>query len=320
MGDRGFPSFESNSCAPGRVRQGRHRCYAGAELPSAQPTFETDGGKACNDLRAAAPSTTSTCSSPRRRACRARSDRGSFSSLYQRRAHFHGAINNFGTPPQDAGLIPGIQRSLPLSQARKPARGKLRRRLCDGAKYTTISIPDSAADSSKGFLARYGASSEKTWYVTTGSFGNGISAQSRGTKMSSSINSHLRRVVVDTVVQINKQNPSATSDDVNVSLLSNYRWWSYMVSRVQERQNYREPTYPNGIHCISEDNCAVLEGDSAIIVTRDGGKTWNETMTDMDPHVAVCCAHAFRRRSMGRGGHPSGQFEQVWHSLDGGNT
>ena len=82
--------------------------------------------------------------------------------------------------------------------------------------------------------------------------------------------------------------------------------------------------YPNGIHCISEDNCvAVLEGDSArIIVTKDGGKTWNETMTDMDPHSSLFAVRMLSEDEVWvAGGHPSGQFEgRFWHSLDGGNT
>ena len=56
-------------------------------------------------------------------------------------------------------------------------------------------------------------------------------------------------------------------------------------TKVFENVNKGDNIYSNGINCASETHCvSVMEGDSArIIVTRDGGKTWKETMHDPAP-------------------------------------
>ena len=58
-------------------------------------------------------------------------------------------------------------------------------------------------------------------------------------------------------------------------------------------QKENEGIYPNGIHCSSEEHCvAVLEGETArIIVTRDGGKTWSESMHDTDSASSLMYVH-----------------------------
>ena len=49
----------------------------------------------------------------------------------------------------------------------------------------------------------------------------------------------------------------------------------------------RSPLYARVQHCV-----AVLEGNRAkIVVTRDGGKTWNTTMVEEDIHAALLDVH-----------------------------
>lgn len=61
--------------------------------------------------------------------------------------------------------------------------------------------------------------------------------------------------------------------------------WSTLYKNVNTGDNF----YPNGIDCISSEHCiAVFEGDTCrVMVTKDGGKTWEETMHDTDPACSL---------------------------------
>eukprot|EP00462_Mataza_sp_D1_P024173 CAMPEP_0175144230 /NCGR_PEP_ID=MMETSP0087-20121206/13995_1 /TAXON_ID=136419 /ORGANISM="Unknown Unknown, Strain D1" /LENGTH=498 /DNA_ID=CAMNT_0016428633 /DNA_START=47 /DNA_END=1543 /DNA_ORIENTATION=+ len=83
--------------------------------------------------------------------------------------------------------------------------------------------------------------------------------------------------------------------------------------------------YPNGIACASADHCiSVVEGEQCqILVTRDGGKTWNVTNQDSDPACSLTDAvFVSDQEAWVTGGHlTSLDFEgRFWHTTDGGST
>ena len=254
---------------------------------------------------------------------------GSFFQMYtDDGASFKGASNNFGTPPQDAGIIPGSQKKFALVSGKEArAGGNSIDVSLEGAEYTKIPIPDTAVNSSNGFLARYGAfPSEKTWYVTLGSFGGELQGKQQRLRH---LNKHLyveKNVSGDAIVQFSEHHPPTTTGGDNVAAIAKTTdggsTWSLVYKNDQTTGT--DNVYPNGIHCASTEHCvAVLEGDSArILVTRDGGKSWNETMKDMDPHSSLFAVRMLSEDEVWvAGGHPSGKFEgRFWHSLDGGNT
>ena len=91
-----------------------------------------------------------------------------------------------------------------------------------------------------------------------------------------------------------------------------------------KNQNKSDSVYPNGIHCSNKQHCvAVLEGDGVrIIVTRDGGQTWKETMRDNDPHSSLLAVRMVSDTEVWvAGGQVSGKQEgRLYHSVDGGDT
>lgn len=240
------------------------------------------------------------------------------------------ATNNFGTPPQDAGVIPGEQPKFALVSGKEgSAGGNTIDVSADGAKYTKIPIPDTAANSSHGFLARYGAfPSEKTWYVTAGTF-ESESLVGGERQRSHRLSKHLsveKDARGGSAIHFGEQRSPTAANGNNIAAIVKTtdagETWSLVYKN--DGTTGSDNVYPNGIHCASVEHCvAVLEGDSArILVTRDGGKTWNEAMKDMDPHSSLFAVRMLSEDEVWvAGGHPSGKFEgRFWHSLDGGDT
>ena len=103
-------------------------------------------------------------------------------------------------------------------------------------------------------------------------------------------------------------------------------WWQTDGGKTWTKVYEGDGTvYPNGIHCASELHCvAAFEGESArILVTRDGGKTWKETMHDTDHASSLVAVHMLSEtEGWVSGGHMDmADFEgRYWHTLDGGDT
>jgi photosystem II stability/assembly factor-like uncharacterized protein len=233
-------------------------------------------------------------------------------------ASFYPALNNFGTPPQDAGVIPGSGQFALVSGKERRVGGNSVDVSDNGVNYTRIPIPDTAVNSSN-HLARYGAfPSKDVWYVTAGTFEGSGAATSRN-KLS-------RHFVVDDqtgTIRVRAAPAAAGPNDGDTAAIvktaDGGKTWS-LVYKNKPGDNI----YPNGIHCASEQHCvACLEGDTArIVVTRDGGQTWKETMHDTDPHSSLMAVHMLTDKEVWvAGGHPAQNFEgRFWHSLDGGDT
>ena len=233
-------------------------------------------------------------------------------------SHFNSAINNFGSPPQDAGIIPGSNKFALVSGKETVAGGNSVDVSDSGLKYTRISIPDTVINSTE-YLARYGAfPSESTWYVTAGDFGSSIN------KEESSLKKLSKHFSVDTKSGSIRFHSDESSNSANRAAIVKTSDGGKSWELVYKNDNSADNIYPNGIHCSSDNHCvAVLEGDSSrILVTRDGGKSWNETLHDNDPHSSLFAVRMVSEDEVWAvGGHPSGKFEgRFWHSLDGGAT
>ena len=250
---------------------------------------------------------------------------------------FYPAINNFGTPPQDAGVIPGSGKFALVSGKERRVGGNSVDVSENGLNYTRISIPDTAVNSSN-HLARYGAfPSKDVWYITAGTFEGSAAPGASRNKLS-------RHFTVDDVAREIRVHAAAGRSDGDaaaaaaVSALTgldtgpNNGDTAAIVKTSDGGKTWElvyqnkpgDNIYPNGIHCTTIQHCvACLEGDTArIVVTRDGGKTWKETMHDPDPHSSLMAVHMLSEKEVWvAGGHPAGQFEgRFWHSLDGGDT
>ena len=245
---------------------------------------------------------------------------------------FYPAINNFGTPPQDAGVIPGSGQFALVSGKERRVGGNSVDVSDNGVNYTRIPIPDTAINSSN-HLARYGAfPSKDVWYVTAGTFEGSAAPGAARNKLSRhftvddaarEIRVHAAATAAASAVLAARAGLDTGPNDGDTAAIvktsDGGKTWE-LVYQNKPGDNI----YPNGIHCTSDQHCvACLEGDSArIVVTRDGGKTWKETMHDPDPHSSLMAVHMLSEKEVWvAGGHPAGQFEgRFWHSLDGGDT
>jgi hypothetical protein len=226
--------------------------------------------------------------------------------------HIYPALNNFGTPPQDAGVIPGSGQFALVSGKETRVGGNTIDVSDTGEKYTRIPIPDSVMNSTD-FLARYGSFPTKdVWYITAGTFG--------ATPPRYSKHYTIDKKTTTVSFDVDSSNGSPYSAGI-VKTTDGGSTWELVFKNDDTGDNI----YPNGIDCISATNCvAVLEGESArIIVTRDGGRTWKETMHDDDPKSSLMAVSMISEKEVWvAGGHPSTpNFEgRFWHSLDGGDT
>lgn len=197
-----------------------------------------------------------------------------------------------------------------------------------GFDYTLVPIPDTVVNSSD-FLARYGAfPTNKTWYVTAGTFPQQQwPAPSPSDLDSVRINKHVR------VNQRSQGASFATSESTAKLAAPNGNGFSAAIAKTSDGGKtwtsvYQDTTsqiYPNAINCWTESHyIAVLEGGSSrIIVTRDGGKTWNVTQHDPDPHSSLFAVKMLSdTEAWVAGGHPHApNFEgHLFHTLDGGST
>jgi photosystem II stability/assembly factor-like uncharacterized protein len=228
--------------------------------------------------------------------------------------HVYPALNNFGTPPQDAGVIPGSGQFALVSGKESRVGGNTVDVSDNGEKYTRIQIPDTVMNSTD-FLARYGTfPSKDVWYITAGTFANSA------TPLQKSKHFTIDEKTATVSFDVDESNSSPFSAGIVKTTDGGTTW-----ELVYKNDNTGDNIYPNGIDCISETNCvAVLEGESArIIVTRDGGKTWKETMHDDDPKSSLMAVSMISEKEVwAAGGHPAfPKFEgRFWHSLDGGET
>ena len=100
--------------------------------------------------------------------------------------------------------------------------------------------------------------------------------------------------------------------------------WTTVYESVNDGKN----VYPNQIDCASETHCvAAMEGPAhcSIIVTKDGGKHWIETLKDTERACSLVAVRMLDEKegwvSGGNlGGGPSGFEGRFWHTQDGGDT
>lgn len=231
---------------------------------------------------------------------------------------FEPALDLFLSPSQDANVMPGGNFAL---------TGSFRQE--NGVAISSdFGVSYKAYDMGVNktiFPARYAAyPSDTTWYVTAGVFpSNNAKATELTHRISVDENPMQYRV---NTAEINFADPVNCSVDAS-------NCYSASIQKTTDGgktfttvfQNTNDNIYPNGIHCTSEEHCvAVLEGETCrIIVTRDGGKTWNETMHDTDTASSLMAVHMIdENEAWVAGGHLATlDFEgRYWHTLDGGKT
>jgi len=93
--------------------------------------------------------------------------------------------------------------------------------------------------------------------------------------------------------------------------------------QVYENINTGQNLYPNDIDCFDETHCVVvLEGQTChILVTSDGGASWNETHTDYDTACSLMYTKYVSQTEVWAAGGRIARTNfqgHFWHSLDGG--
>lgn len=245
--------------------------------------------------------------------------------------HFNVSKNGFVSPAQDAHVMPGGDFALVGQFGGNTSNGIATS--SDGVQWTPVNM--------KGvnetlFPARYGAfPSATTWFVTAGLFpANNVNAKA-GRSLTHRVSLVEDEATGKTTVAfdkgdhtLNDDGPAKCSVDPDncfsatiVKTTDAGKTWKQVYTNINTGDNI----YPNGINCFSTMHCvALLEGDTArILVTHDGGATWNETMHDTDSASSLVSVFMIDDKEVwASGGHMTqADFEgRYWHSLDGGSS
>jgi photosystem II stability/assembly factor-like uncharacterized protein len=240
---------------------------------------------------------------------------GAFAQVYTTDGtNFNASTNARLSPGQDAGVTPGGKYALVAMDGLQNTNGVL---LSDDGKTWSFSADIGLNATQYG--ARYGSfPSDTTWYVTAGTWPEELSAR-QGTRRP--LNKHA--AMTGAQMQLNLDAPPRNDDTGYYAAVLKTTDGGQSWTTVYQKEN--QGIYPNGIHCSSETHCvAVLEGETArIIVTRDGGKTWSESMHDTDPASSLMYVHMINEKEgWAAGGHMEQlSFEgRYFHTLDGGDT
>jgi len=232
-------------------------------------------------------------------------------------------------PAEDIGILPDSKEFALVGECANGNEVALSQR---GAVYTAKPIPTSILNQTFQ-LVRFGAfPSEKTWYVSAGTFPTTPSpSPMKGNKNST----HKRVTHRVTVSEKDYSFEDHTNDvpPVDCSVDPTNCFSGAIVkttdggdtwTKVWENVNTGDNIYNNGIHCISETHCvAAMEGlKSQIMVTRDGGRTWKVTHEADDPASSLIAVRMLDENEVWvSGGEMKNSFAgEFWHSLDGGDT
>ena len=248
------------------------------------------------------------------------------------------STNGFLAPAQDAQLMPGGKYALVMSGGPKTNGVGVS---SDGGK--TWSISPIGLNVSK-YTARYGAfPSPTTWYVTAGSWAEQSASRAEGKRAtpgaasggmthlhshhitihrpSASHNLTARFALVEGGAPAPPTPPALAGYHTAVAKTTDGgQTWSVVY------RNDDGGLSPNGIHCIDESTCvAALEGTAGarILLTRDGGASWTESLHDADPKSSLMSVKMLSAtEAWVSGGHMSrADFEgRFWHTTDGGKT
>jgi photosystem II stability/assembly factor-like uncharacterized protein len=251
---------------------------------------------------------------------------------------FKSSINEFLTPSQDAKVIPAPSSEFAIAVAGNKNNGVATSK--DGTAWKTFTIPANASI----YPARYGAyPTASTWYLTAGSFPTNNTAYTKHQLVFQDQDytepnlRHLsHKVAVDTATyQVypkvmaegeTEQDPVPCTENPDDCFSAGiFKTTDAGKSWKQVVDDTTSNFYPNGIDCFGEDHCiSVVEGSECqILVTRDGGASWNATLKDTDSKCSLTYVAMLSDKEAWVGGGHMAQMDfegRFWHTTDGGAT